>query len=274
MGGDVIDHIGGGYDLAEHAARSCHEQDRTNGHQRVIAYLVELLHLSSPGKLDDSENGADSQRDDGRAEEFHEIGSNAGHICHRGDRGQRHQYDGDDYRRDSAPSAGELAIFSDELLIGLRDLAHIRLIVCFHAFSDVFRIEKSGNQRENRAKSAHAHDYDKAVADAEGVGGSDGTGRRGDKHMGYVQSCGQADRHGYRRDAGSADQGFTYRVQDDEAGIAEHRDGDDPAHKLHGQDRIVLAYKMDDHIGKLQGCAGLFEYAPDQSSQNDHYADA
>ena len=53
----------------------------------------------------------------------------------------------------------------------------------------------------------------------------------------------------------------------------EDRDRDDPAHELHGEDRVVLADKLDDHVSELQRRACLLENTSDQSAEDDDDTD-
>ena len=64
------------------------------------------------------------------------------------------------------------------------------------------------------------------------------------------------------------------RIEDDEAGVAEHRDRDDPAHELHGEDGVVLAHEADHHVREFQRAARLFEHGADHRAEDDDDADA
>ena len=60
--GDVADHGSGRDDLAQNAASSGNEQDGANSLQSIIGDAVEVAHLLGGSQLDDTEDGADSQR--------------------------------------------------------------------------------------------------------------------------------------------------------------------------------------------------------------------
>ena len=100
-----------------------------------------------------------------------------------------------------------------------------------------------------------------------------GPGVGGDEDVGDVQAGGQGHGHGDTGRAGAADQSLADGVEDDEAGVAEHGDGDHPAHELHSQLGILLAHQLDNHVSQLQGGAGLLQDGADQSAQDDDDTD-
>ena len=92
--------------------------------------------------------------------------------------------------------------------------------------------------------------------------------------MRKVQTCAQTYRHGDRGLTGTADQSFTDRVEDNETGVTENRNGNDPAHQLQCQDRMVFSNQIDDHVSQLQGSARHFQNGTDQCAQDDDDTDA
>ncbi|MPM89379.1 hypothetical protein SDC9_136488 [bioreactor metagenome] len=92
--------------------------------------------------------------------------------------------------------------------------------------------------------------------------------------MGDVQAHRQRHRGGHRRPARALDQRLADGVQDNEAAVAEHGDGNDPPHDQHRQLRPLLSDQLDDHIGHLQRGARLFQQAAHQGTQDDDDADA
>ena len=91
--------------------------------------------------------------------------------------------------------------------------------------------------------------------------------------MGQVKAGGQGYRHSYGRSACTFDKSLTDGVEDNETGITEDRNGNDPSHQFNGQDRILFADQADDHVRQLQGGAGLLQDAADQGAQNDYDTD-
>ena len=100
-----------------------------------------------------------------------------------------------------------------------------------------------------------------------------GPGVGGDEHVGDVQAAGQAHGHGDAGGAGALHEGFTDGVQNDEAGVAEHGDGDYPAHELDGELGMLLTHQGDDHVSELQGRAGLLQHRADEGAQDDDDTD-
>ena len=139
--------------------------------------------------------------------------------------------------------------------------------------ADDLGIDEAGDQGQDGAKDAHADDQQQGLAHTQGLRRGDGAWRGGDEHVGDVQTAGQAHGHGHAGLAGALHQGLADGVQDDEAGVTEHGDGDNPAHELHGQLGVLLAHQGDDHVGQLQGSAGLFQNRADEGAQDDDDTD-
>ncbi len=91
--------------------------------------------------------------------------------------------------------------------------------------------------------------------------------------MGDVQTCGQSHGHSHAGGAGAANHSPTDGVKDNKAAVAEHGDGDDPAHELDGQLGVLLPHQLDDHVGQLQGGTGLLQDGADQGTQDDDDTD-
>ena len=106
------------------------------------------------------------------------------------------------------------------------------------------------------------------------IGCGDGAGSRRDKYVCKVQTCAQTYGHGDRGLSGTADQCLTDRVQDNEAGVTENRNGNDPAHQLQCQDRMVFSNQVDDHVSQLQGSTRHFQDRADQCAQDNDDTDA
>jgi len=87
--------------------------------------------------------------------------------------------------------------------------------------------------------------------------------------MGDVKAHAERDGHGNARGAGALDHGLADRIEDDEAGVAENGDRDDPAHDQDRQLRFFLADEMDDHVRKLDRCTGFLEQGADQGAEDD-----
>ena len=84
----------------------------------------------------------------------------------------------------------------------------------------------------------------------------------------------QRKRHGDRRGSRAADERLADGVQNNEARVAEHGDGDDPAHELYGDDRLALADEADHHIRQLQRTACFLQHRADHRTEDDDDADA
>ena len=69
--------------------------------------------------------------------------------------------------------------------------------------------------------------------------------------MGDVQTGGQSHGHGNAGGSGAAHHRAADGIENDEAAVAEHGDGDDPAHQLNGQLGVLLPHQLDDHIRQL-----------------------
>ena len=63
-------------------------------------------------------------------------------------------------------------------------------------------------------------------------------------------------------------------VQNDEAAVTEHGDGDDPAHELDGKLRMLFADELDHAVSHFERRAGALKQRADQSAEDDHDADA
>ena len=272
--GDEVDHVAGGDDLAQNAAGSGDEQDGAGDLQGIVGQVVELTQLLGSSQLNDGEDGADSQSDDGLAQEVEQIEGNAGPAGHRGDGAQSHQNDGHDDGSQGVEAAGQLAEGGNQLFIGLGGLGGIAgLVGALDALADVLGKQQAGNQRQNGGQNAHAHDQQQVVADAQGAGGGNGAGGRGNEHMGDVQASGQSHGHGNAGGTGTANHSPADGIQDNEAAVAEHGDGDDPAHELDGQLRVLLTHQLDDHVSQLQSGAGLLQDSADEGAQDDDDTD-
>jgi hypothetical protein len=95
------------------------EQDSDRRPSSFHSCLIEVFHLAGHSKADDSENDADRQCDDRRAEELDDADDsppmeNAEEIAM--------SSDGDDNGREREPTVREFAIRGDELFIGLDGL--------------------------------------------------------------------------------------------------------------------------------------------------------
>ena len=273
VGGDVVDHIAGGNDLAQDAAGGGDEQDGAGDLQGVVGQLVEIAHLLGSSQLDHRENGAHGQSDDGLAQEVEQIKGEAGPLGHGGDGTQSHQHDGNHNGGQGIEAVGQLAVAGNQLLIGLNGLlSGAGLVGALDLLADELGKDQAGDQGQDGGGDAHAHDQQQIVADAQGVGGGNGAGRGRNEHMGDIQAGGQRNGHSHTGGAGAANHCPADGIQDYEAAIAEHRDGNDPAHQLDGQLRVLLAHQLDDHVSQLQGGAGLLQNGADEGAQDNHNA--
>ena len=78
-------------------------------------------------------------------------------MRHGGDGAQGHQDNRDDDGSQGDKSAGELPELRNQLLVGLADLAAVRLVTGFHLRPDVFGEEIADNQGRQGHQNAHAH---------------------------------------------------------------------------------------------------------------------
>ena len=92
--------------------------------------------------------------------------------------------------------------------------------------------------------------------------------------MADVKTHGQRNGHRNAGCAGAAGHSLTDGVQDDETAVAEHGDGDDPAHQLNGDFGMLLTHELDNAVSHLQSRAGAFQQGADQSAKDDNDANA
>ena len=271
VGLDVVDHVGGRDDLTKNAAGGGDEQDRANGLQGVIRQLVEILAPVGGEQADDGDDAANGQSDDGSAQEADEVSLDTGH----GESGsQTHQDDGNNDGRKGQPCVGQLAELGNQLLVGLDVLVIGDVVSSLDLLTNVLREEITGDQRRDGAQSAQTHDQQQIVAAAQRTGCRDGAGRGRNEAVADIKTHGQSDGHRNAGCAGAAGHSLTDGVQDDEAAVAEHGDGDDPAHQLNGDLRMLLTHKPDNAVGHLQSRAGAFQQSADQSAKDNDDADA
>ena len=271
---DVFHHVGGRDHLAEYTARRRDEKNGADGHETVVADGIELLRPSDGEELQRCERHADAEGDDRRAEELDDLAGEAGHARHGDNGGQCHERNGDDDRGKCAEPGGELAVGGDERRIALRHLIGLRLVLRLYLGADPARIEVACDQREDRAEETEPDHLQEIVADAERARRSDRSRCRRDKDVRDKETGTQRKRHGDRRGSRAADERLADGVQNNEARVAEHGDGDDPAHELYGDDRLALADETDHHIRQLQRTACFLQHRADHRSEDDDDADA
>src|SRR5690554_801129 len=92
--------------------------------------------------------------------------------------------------------------------------------------------------------------------------------------MGRVQARRQRHTHSHHRDLHAGRQGILQRIEDDIAGIAEHRNGHQIADDGDGQGRKALTQQADDALGHGDGRAAALEYHPDDGTQGNDDSDA
>ena len=271
VGLDVVDHVGGSDDLAQNAAGSGDEQDGADGLQGVVGQLVEVLTLVRGEQVDNGDDAADSQSDDRSTQEADEVSLDTGH----GESGsQTHQDDGNDDGSKGQPCVGQLAELGNQLLVGLDVLVVGDVVSSLDLLANVLCEEITGDQRRNGAQSAQTHDQQQIIAAAQRTGSRDGAGRGGNEAVADVKTHGQGNGHRNAGCAGAAGHSLTDGVQDDEAAVAEHGDGDDPAHQLNGDLRMLLTHELYNTVGHLQSRAGAFQQGANQSAKDDDDADA
>lgn len=100
-------------------------------------------------------------------------------------------------------------------------------------------------------------------------------GPGGGRHegVGGVEAGGQRHAHGHGGDTHAGRQGVLQRIEDDEAGVAEHRDGHQVADDRHGQGGEALTQQADDRLGHGDGRATALEDHADDGAQDDDDAD-
>ena len=89
-----------------------------------------------------------------------------------------------------------------------------------------------------------------------------------------IESAGQTNRQRHTGCTGTFLEGFTDGVEDDEAAVAEHRNGHHPSHQLQRQPRTFLADQSDDYIRQTQRSAGFLEDGTYQCAEDDDNTDA
>ena len=100
-----------------------------------------------------------------------------------------------------------------------------------------------------------------------------GPGVGGNKDVRDVQAGGQCYGHSNTGGTGTAYQSFPDGIQNNEAGIAEHRNGNNPAHQFHSQFGVLLTNQLDNHVSQLQSGTGLLQNRADQSAKDDDNTD-
>lgn len=176
--------------------------------------------------------------------------------------------------RKCEPAARQLAEFGHELLIGLDVAVRDDVVGSLDLLADVLCEEVARDQRRDGAQSAEAHDQQQIIAAAQRTGSRDGAGCGRDEAVADVQAHGQCDGHRDARRAGPAGHSLADGVQNDEAAVTEHGDGDDPAHELDGKLRMLFADELDHAVGHFERRAGALKQRTDQSAEDDHDADA
>ena len=235
---------------------------------------MELVQVGGDGKLDDAEDDAHCKGDHGRAEEGAQVGAEAAPLGHRGDGAQSHEHDGHHNGSKRDETAGKLAVLGLDLLVGGNVAACVGLVLSLDALADEAGEHDAGDQGKDGADNAQAHDEQQVVLKAERTGGGDGAGRRRDEDVADIQAARQAHGEHDRACGGLLHDGLADGVQNDEARVAKHRDGDDPAHELHGNLRMLLAHEGHHHVGELERAARGLEDGAHQGAQDNDDADA
>ena len=268
MLGDVGDDARVGDDLAQHAARGGDEQDRADGAQRLIRQRVEFLALARREQRRDGDDQTDGQRDHRRAQELENLREEPRPLGHIHDGLDGHQDNRHDDRRKGDARARKLAELGLQLVIALGRLVAV-LIGRVNLLADVARVEVARRQRRDGDQEAHQNDHQHVAFKPQRLRRGDRARRRRDEHVRGIQAGAQRDRHRDGGNAGLLDDGLSNRVEDDVAGVAEHGNGDDPAHQQDGQFRVLVAHAADDPVGHGERGAGLFKEEADHRAQND-----
>ena len=268
---DELHHAGNADDLAEDAARRRYEEYRADDHERLVRHVVELGHLARLREKYDAEDDGDRERYDRRAEEGDEGNV---HLSHREGRGDAHEENRDDDRREGHDRARKLAVLLEQLFVGLDRLAGglRELVLRLDALTDISREDISRDKRRNREQHSEADDEQHLVAYAEKVRRGYRSGRRRYEAVRDVKAHRERDRHGDARNLRALDERLSDRVQDDEAAVTEDGDRNYPAHDEDREVGVLLADELDDDVRHLERRARLFEQDARQGAED--YDDA
>src|SRR5690606_14027936 len=134
--------------------------------------------------------------------------------------------------------------------------------------------EHAGHGGDEGHDQADEYDQTQTGLQPEVAGGGDGPRSRRHKGMGGIQPRRQGHAHGYHRDLHAGRQGGLQRVENDIAGVAEHRNGHQIANDGNGQRGKALTQQSYDALGHGDSCAAALEYHPDDGTQGNDDSDA
>ena len=126
--------------------------------------------------MDNTENSTYCQRHNGSAKEAQQVCHAALPAGHSRDRAHGHEDDGHDDGRQRIEGTGQLTVGFNQLLIGNSIFFMSGIISCGNVLADIFGKAVAGKQRENGYQSAHTHNQQHIIADAQRVGCGNRTG--------------------------------------------------------------------------------------------------
>ena len=189
-------------------------------------------------------------------------------------RAQADQQDRHEDRRERLEGAGQLAVAClqrGEVLGGRQRQAVVLQ-------GDVLADEAigpphAGHGGDEGHQQAHRDHQPQAGIQPQVAGGGDRAGSRRHEGMRGVEAGGQRHAHRHHGDLHARGQGVLQRVEDDVAGVAEHRDRHQVADDRHGQGREALAEQLDHRFRHGDGRTAAFEDHPDDGAEHDDDAD-